>query len=276
MPFVQLSTIRQHYYEYGHGAQVIVFVHGFQASGRIWQLVCDLLPADEYRMIAVDNRGAGQSDAPADERDYGCKPFADDLFELVTALGLRDFVLVGHSMGGATAMQYAVDHPTTVRALVLVDPAGPDGIAPAGTDVEAAVEQRMAGRRARQVTVASLTNGLPETLPAEFAAALAADMAAAPEQRLRGSLRSMLTLRIGEAVSRLPMPILMIAGDDDQTVPLPNMLETYRKLPPGSGLHVWHAVGHSPNIEVPDRFVRVLRGFVERTVPARTVAQQVG
>ena len=277
MPFVQSGPIRQHYYEFGHGDQTIVFVHGFQASGRIWQLVCERLPAELYRSIAVDNRGAGRTDAPEGEDAYGVKPFADDLWALVRELGLRDIVLVGHSMGGATAMQFAVDHPERLRALVLVDPADPDGIAPEVTDVEAAVEAQMARRRAAREGSASLVSpGAAAALPADFAAALAADIAAAPERRLRGSYRSMLTLRIGDAVGRLSMPALLIAGDQDELIPLPRLLGTHAKLPAGSGLHVWHGVGHSPNIEIPDRFVRVLRRFIERTVPARLAAQPVG
>jgi branched-chain amino acid transport system permease protein len=270
MPFAQLSAVRQHYYEAGHGPQAVVLVHGFQASGRIWQLVWERLPPDHYWAIAVDNRGAGRTEAPPDEDAYGVKPFADDLFELAVQLGLRDIVLVGHSMGGATVMQFAVDHPALVRALVLVDPAGPDGIdASVQTDeeIEAVINARMSRRQ--PVTAASLG---PEA-PREFAEALAAEMNAAPEQRLRGSYRSMLALRIGEPVSRLPMPVLMFAGDQDQTVPLRNLLDTYLKLPPGSGLHVWHGVGHSPNVQVPDRFVGVLRRFVEHTVPARLAAR---
>jgi branched-chain amino acid transport system permease protein len=273
MPFQQLSAVRQHYYEHGHGPRTVVFVHGFQASGRIWQLVLERLPAEEYRAIAVDNRGAGQTDAPESEDAYGCKPFADDLAELVTALGLRDFVLVGHSMGGATVMQFAVAHPELLRALVLVDPASPDGPPPGSVDVETLIDERMARRAAsRGGVLADLNAGSPDAPPVEFLQALAADVAAAPERRLRGSMRSMLTLRLGERVGSLPMPVLMIGGDSDALIPLPRMLETYAKLPPGSGLHIWHGVGHSPNVETPDRFTRVLRRFIERSVPEKLAA----
>lgn len=271
MPMLQLSTVRLQYDEYGHGPNVLVFVHGFQASGRIWRLVCERLPADEYRCIAFYNRGAGESDAPPDDDAYGCQPFADDLFEATTALGLHNPVLVGHSMGGATVMQFAVDHPDVPRALVLLDPAGPNGIRSGGGDADAVATARV--ERRRPITGESLlARGSRVAWPEGFAEALAADMNAAPPQRLRGSYRSMLNLRIGEAVSRLPMPILLIAGDADETVPLADMLDTYRLLPPGSGLHVWHGVGHSPNLEVPDRLVGVLSRFVEKTVPARLVA----
>ncbi len=106
----------------------------------------------------------------------------------------------------------------------------------------------------------------------EFQRLLAADVAAAPARRLRGSMRSMLTLRLGGAVGSLPMPVLLACGDADTTVPLPGMLSSWAKYPPGTGLHVWHGVGHSPNVEIPAEFVAVLRRFVEQTVPARTRA----
>lgn len=271
MPFAQLGDHRMHYYESGTGTRTVLLVHGFQASARIWQPTWERLPAAEYRCIAVDNRGAGESDAPADEGAYGVKPFADDLHALVQALELRDVVMVGHSMGGATAMHYAVEHPETLRALVLVDPAGPDGIAPEGADVEELVEARMAQRAAQSRTNGTGGEGIEAgpDLPAGFTEALAADIAAAPAQRLRGSYRSMLTLRLGAAVGLIPVPVLLIAGDADKLVPLPRILETYSKLPSGTGMHIWHGVGHSPNVETPDRFTRVLRRFIERTVPER-------
>jgi branched-chain amino acid transport system permease protein len=271
MPYAQLSTVRVHYYESGHGPQTLLLVHGFQSSGRIWQLVSERLPAELYRVIAVDNRGAGRSDAPEGEGAFGVEPFAADLQELIEALDLRDVIVVGHSMGGATAMQLAVTHPERLRGLVLVDPAGPNGIRRGSDDVEAEVTARV--NRRGLPDVQTLIAGYGPDAPPEWARALAEDVAAAPERRLRGSYRSMLNLRIGEAVSRLTLPILLIAGDNDQTVPLPDLLDTYRLLPRGSGLHVWHGVGHSPNVETPDRFVRVLRRFVERTVPEHQAAR---
>ncbi len=101
MPYAQLTRVRMHYFERGHGPETVVFVHGFQASGRIWQLVQEALPEDRYRTIAVNNRGAGETEAPPEEDDFGIEPFASDVYELVTQLGLRDLTLVGHSLGGA-------------------------------------------------------------------------------------------------------------------------------------------------------------------------------
>jgi pimeloyl-ACP methyl ester carboxylesterase len=63
MPYAQLSRVRMEYYERGHGPENVVFVHGSQASARIWQLVHTELPEDRYRTFALNHRGAGETDA---------------------------------------------------------------------------------------------------------------------------------------------------------------------------------------------------------------------
>jgi pimeloyl-ACP methyl ester carboxylesterase len=101
---------------------------------------------------------------------------------------------------------------------------------------------------------------------------VATDMRNAPEQRLRGSMRSMFELRIGERVKSLPMPTLLAAGDADELIPISAMLATWAKLPAGAGLHVWHGLGHSPNLDAPGEVAAVLQRFVETTIPARIKA----
>jgi pimeloyl-ACP methyl ester carboxylesterase len=101
---------------------------------------------------------------------------------------------------------------------------------------------------------------------------LDADMRAAPERRLRGSMRSMMTLRLGERVKSLPMPVLLAGGDADELIPVAAMLATWAKYPPGSGLCFWHGVGHSPNLDCPSELAAVLRKFIEVTIPSRAKA----
>ena len=276
MAFVQLPEVRLEYFEHGHGPRTVVFVHGYQASARIWHRVQRALPADAYRSIAVNNRGAGASDAPPKERDFTIQKFASDLHALVQTLGLTRFTLVGHSMGGTTVAQYAVDHPEQVEGLVLLDPASPNGTDLDAAAVEAVLDQRSEARRA-QMARGGGGDGIDaqataDGLDADAAAALRqlmADIAAAPERRLRGSMRSMLTLRLGERVRTLPMPVLLAAGDRDKVIPLDNMLASWAMYPKGTGLHVWHGVGHSPNLDIPDALAALIRTFVEKTVPAR-------
>jgi pimeloyl-ACP methyl ester carboxylesterase len=279
MAFAELSKVRLEYFAHGEGPERVVFVHGFQASARIWRLTQEALPADRYTSIAINNRGAGGSDAPADEADYSVPIFAADAAELVGQLGWRDFTLVGHSLGGATVAQFAVDHPGLLKGLVLLDPSDPDGrggdIAPEALDK--LIDARMAARREQQARGAAgdAIDASAAGVPAELMRALAADMRAAPEARLRGSMRSMFDIRLGSRVKTLPMPVLLAGGDADELIPTAAMLATWAKYPAGTGLHFWHGIGHSPNLDCPADLAILLRRFVEATIPARAKAAAV-
>jgi branched-chain amino acid transport system permease protein len=277
MAFAQLSKVQLEYFQHGQGPERVLLIHGFQASAAIWRLVQEALPADRYTSMAINNRGAGGSEAPPREEDFSVQIFAADAFELVTQLGWRDFTLVGHSLGGATVAQFAVDHPGLIKGLVLLDPSDPDGPKlPEGTvDLDVLIEQRMAARRAQQarggagdgIDAAALADTSSEVMRA-----VATDMRNAPERRLRGSMRSMFELRIGERVRNLAMPVLMAGGDADELIPVSAMLATWAKYPPRTGLHFWHGVGHSPNLDIPNEVAALLRRFVEKTIPDRANA----
>ena len=271
MATAKLSEVTLEYFERGSGPETVVFVHGFSASARIWHAAQKALPEDRYRTIAVNNRGAGGSDAPPEESDFAITKFASDLHALVAQLGLKDFTLVGHSMGGLTAMQFAVDHPGFAKALLLLDPAAPDGPDLPDEKIEKLIDAGTEARRAAAER-GEEPRGLdadPSRFDPEQFRLLMADVKAAPERRLRGSMRAMMKSRIGERVATLPMPILLAAGDRDAVIPLAGMLDTWRKLPKGSGLHVWHDAGHSPNVDRPAEFVALLRHFIEVTVRRR-------
>ena len=273
MAFAQLSKVRLDYVPHGAGPERVVFIHGFQASARIWQVVQQALPADRYSSIAINNRGAGASTAPASEHDYGVPIFAEDAFELVSGLGWRDFILVGHSLGGATAVQFAIDHGALLKGLVLLDPVDPDGREIPGGDaaIDELIDRQMQTRRAAQArgvagdAISSAGAGAGSDLLRD----LARDMAAAPEVRLRGSLRSMFNARLGARLKQLAMPVLLAGGDADELIPVANMLATWAKCPEGTGLHFWHGVGHSPNLDCPLELAALLRRFIEQTIPAR-------
>ncbi len=274
MAFAQLSKVRLEYFEHGRGPERVVFIHGFQASAPIWRMTQQALPADRYASIAINNRGAGASDAPPEEADFSVPIFAADTFELASQLGWREFTLVGHSMGGATAAQFAVDHPELLKGLVLLDPADPDGRM-AGADpsaVDQLVDQIVGGRlqqRERGGRPIDIVDAAAPKAPADAMAELERDIRAAPARRLRGSMRSMLTLRLAERVKTLPMPVLLACGDADELIPLTSMLATWAKYPAGTGLCVWHGVGHSPNLDCPTELASVLRRFIEDTIPSR-------
>ncbi|WP_110855870.1 alpha/beta fold hydrolase [Paraburkholderia silvatlantica] len=118
--WVDSNGLRLHYVSWGrHDAPPVVMLHGLRSYAHTWEPVADAL-ADRYRVIALDQRGRGLSDWDP-QRDYYAAAYVRDLKALVKQLGLRRFVLVGHSMGGANAFVYAGEQPEYLAGLVIED-----------------------------------------------------------------------------------------------------------------------------------------------------------
>ena len=126
---VTLQGRRYHYTEWGVAtAPPVVMLHGITAHARTWDDEAQLLTA-RYRVLALDQRGHGDSD-PAPDADYSDAALLGDLEAFVAALGLGPISIVALSLGGRVAINYAGHHRTAVERMVIVD-IGPE-IAPAG------------------------------------------------------------------------------------------------------------------------------------------------
>ncbi|MCG1005640.1 alpha/beta fold hydrolase [Halorubrum lacusprofundi] len=115
---VSTDDVDLQYYRTGDGPPVLM-AHGMYDSGRRWVPLGSDLAAD-YDVIAYDARGHGHSDAP--ETGYDIETRVADLVAVVNGLDLTDPILIGHSMGAATAAWAAADHPDLPRGLVLEEP----------------------------------------------------------------------------------------------------------------------------------------------------------
>lgn len=117
---IEARGMRFHYVEWGDsGAPPIVLMHGLSSMGRIWDPLARALQ-DRYRLIALDQRGHGDSGWPEDAA-YSTEDYVADLEALVDAWGLQRFVLIGLSMGGMNSIAYAARHPERLTHLVAVD-----------------------------------------------------------------------------------------------------------------------------------------------------------
>jgi pimeloyl-ACP methyl ester carboxylesterase len=121
---VELHGQRFHYTDWGEpSAPPVVLLHGVTGHARSWDDEARALSA-RHRVLALDQRGHGDSDPPVDA-DYTLPALAGDLAAFADALALASFDLVGLSLGGRVAIAYAAAQPTRVRRLVIVD-IGPD------------------------------------------------------------------------------------------------------------------------------------------------------
>ena len=101
----------------------VIFVHSFAGSASHWDAQIEHLRS-QRRVVAIDLRGHGKSDAPLDVGGYSIGALASDIGTVADHLMIKRFVLVGHSIGGAAAIAYAQEHPGRVESLVLVGAPG--------------------------------------------------------------------------------------------------------------------------------------------------------
>ncbi|MEJ2372179.1 MAG: alpha/beta fold hydrolase [Gemmatimonadales bacterium] len=116
--FFDSDGVRIRYLDIGDG-EAVVLLHGFSLSAEAnWSLtgLLDSLP-QEYRMLALDQRGHGRSDKPHDPEAYGLE-FVEDVIRLLDALEIETAHVVGYSMGGGVALRLAAHHPDRVRSVV--------------------------------------------------------------------------------------------------------------------------------------------------------------
>jgi non-heme chloroperoxidase len=140
MPYVNVGkensgNIDLYYEDHGSGKPVVL-IHGYPLSGTSWEKQVPVLLDAGYRVITYDRRGFGKSSQPV--TGYNYDTFAEDLHKLVTQLKLRDFALVGFSMGGGEVARYLGKYGSKdvskaviisgVPPFLLKTPDNPDGV----------------------------------------------------------------------------------------------------------------------------------------------------
>ncbi len=119
----EINGLRLHYLDWGtEGRPPLVLLHGFSAHARYWDSFAAHM-RDGYHVYALDQRGHGDS---AWANEYPPESMTSDLAAFVDQLGLKQFMLLGHSMGGGVAFRYAAEHPERVEKLIIVDSALPN------------------------------------------------------------------------------------------------------------------------------------------------------
>jgi pimeloyl-ACP methyl ester carboxylesterase len=267
------------YVEAGAGP-VLLLIHGMAGTLENWQQVIEPL-AQHHTVVAPDLPGHGGS-APGGG-DYSLGALAAGLRDLLVALGHERATLVGHSLGGGIAMQFAYQFPEITERVVLVSSGG------LGSEVSLVL--RAAALPGADLFVAA-TAGVGRTVGAAIGRGLAvvglrpnADVAevargyaslADPDRRAAflAALRSVVgtggqRVHAGDRLYLAEgMPVLIVWGARDPIIPAHHGEHAHEAIP-GSRLEVFDAVGHLPQLEAPARFVSVLERFLEETEPAQ-------
>lgn len=279
--------LKVHYRDEGpRTGKPLVLVHGFAASLHTWEPWVERLKQD-YRVISLDLPGHGLTRTPAPEK-MNIPYFAEAVGEVASQLGAEDYVIVGNSMGGATAWQFAISRQDMIDGLVLIASSGWQEQQVTGD--KPLIFRILANKYARAVVKeldlkALIRGGLEDSFadPA-FATEEMVDryayLARAPGHRdgilalMSGEERmpaSVLTLR------KINVPTLVLQGDQDAVVS-PKGAPKFQDAIPGSELIIYKDIGHLPQEEAAEQSVADLIEFLDRRVWPETVtdAQAAG
>ncbi len=113
-----VDGLRLRYRDWGGQGDPIVLLHGLASTCHIWDLVAPIL-SQEYRVVALDQRGHGRSDKP--DEGYSFESVVADLKGFIDVIGLERPVVVGHSWGADVALEFAVAHHDSTRGICFVD-----------------------------------------------------------------------------------------------------------------------------------------------------------
>ena len=259
---------------------VVLLVHGLASDLHTWDPVVDDLAA-HHTVIAPDLPGHGRSDPP--HGDYSLGATASWLRDLLDVLGHDSATIVGHSLGGGIAMQFAYQYPPRCARLVLVASGG------LGRDVSLAL--RAASLPGSELVLSLIAHrhliaagakiakwasacGFPGT-PSLIQTASGYARLAEPADRRSfvNTVRTVIDHR-GQRINahdRLHLlagtPTLVVWGTGDRIIPVEHADAAHHAIP-GSQLELYSGAGHFPHATNPGQFARTLGRFIETTSPS--------
>lgn len=254
---IRTRGARIHVRDQGKGATALVFLHYWGGSCRTWEGVVDELPT-HYRTVATDHRGWGDSDAP--EHGYTIADLANDAQDVIEALNLRSFVLVGHSMGGKVAQLLASRRPGGLQGVVLIAPSPPSAMA-----IPEAQRQAMtAAYDSRESIGGVLDNVLTANrlTPALREQVIFDSLRGAPQARAAWPNTAMLE-DITRDVGSINVPVIVISGELDQVDRVETLQQELLPRINGARLHVLPGIGHLSPLEAPAAVATLIRQFIE-------------
>jgi len=274
MPIASVNDIDIDYLVEGDGAETIVLINGLADEKESWGYQTPDLVAAGYRVVTFDNRGVGRSSMPPGP--YTTRQFAQDTKALVDRLGLSGFHMVGTSMGGMIAQEYAIAHGSDLRSLTLSSTyAAPGPFCARMFRLWADMAPVMGVATVmRDVNLWAFTLPFFETRGeelAEFETAMAG--IAQPVDAYLAQLSSIITHDTTDRIGAIRVPTLVIAGEEDVLIPV----ELSRRLCAAIPGAEWRTTpgGHASIWEHPAPFNQAVIEFIGRHHAATTTSEEV-
>lgn len=259
---VQVNNTYLAYDDHGIGLPVL-FLHAFPLNRQMWQAELTALLADErYRLVALDWRGFGESDitTPVSTMEL----FADDVAGLMDALGIQRAVLCGLSMGGYAAFAFLRKYPQRVSGLILADtrPGADSPEAQANRENVARIAETQGTGAIADLQVPRVLSEYTRQHHPEVELRVRQMIDAATAQGIAAASRGMgQRADSTDLLAGITCPTLVVVGEQDVLTP-PGVAQEYAAQIPGAQCVVIQHAGHLSNLEQPEAFLQVVRGFL--------------
>ena len=255
--FADYNGARVYYQDLGQGPRAVVFIHGWSCDHTFWKGQVPEI-SRQYRVIALDLPGHGQSDKPnvAYTQDF----LTGGVAAVLAGARVQDAILVGHSMGAALAWRLALKNPFLVKAVVLVDGAFIDVPRETKAQLEAFLRP-FKGPDYRDTVVKFIEAMLGPAITPELKKEIIAKMLATPRQVGLSALKNFAD---PAAWKKAPanQPALAVYA---QSPELPQDFEQFlRRFFPRLDYRPWTGVGHFLMLERPGELNRELLSFIKK------------
>ncbi len=259
MPYAEVNGQRLFFQDTGGDGPPIVLSHGFLLDHEMFTPQVEDL-SDVYRVITWDQRGFGRTES--DGEPFTFWDSARDVFALLDALGIERAVVGGVSQGGYLSLRAALLHPDRVRALI-----------PIATQTPLDPPEKTTGYR--EMVDVWIAKGYRDHVGDQLAERLLGgdpSLAAGWQAKWAALDPNRLTTAVGALVARdditdrldeLAMPVLVIHGAEDTSIPIDRAHELCARVPDCRGVVEVAGAPHAPNLTHPDAVNTALRGFLE-------------
>lgn len=256
MPKIELNNIELYYEEYGHGDDIVILLHGFLSSSKMWanNYIPDL--KKRFKIYTIDVRGHGNSS----EVKIGCdlQQMTDDIYRFVTLKNINQCILSGMSMGGAIAIQFAINFPGKLKALILISP-GPGSLFSKGFSIVSPILAFIAQKKCilKPILKSVLINPLPPKRLSEFIddAVVVSDVTWLEYLHPSNKIYSLNQLK------NLTKPTLVLIGEKDKAIPI-EFQEHVANIIPKAVKVIMNGEGHAVAIENPKKVLSEINSFL--------------
>ncbi len=260
-------------------SMTIVFLHGIAANWTVWKREISYFSRRGYSTIALDFRGHGRSNMPPEAEKYRPPCFSRDIYEVLKHEGVQNFVLVGHSLGGAIAINYCMGHKHKYpRSLILIEstatyPFKHNDLLHMGPFVSHLLRFVARHKKTRQEHFAHLDAVDLSCL--DFKAGVKEVLHLLHLTPIRSIVKTLDNVEryvhknkviIERTLKNLHIPTLLIAGANDDIIP-PKYSQHIKDLDKSAELTILKNAGHRCIIEHSGKISHVIEAFLKNSIP---------